>query len=53
MAGNSTSDIRVGEYTFCKNMGITKPQMDEMDEEDVLSFSWSMRIESKMTKGSR
>jgi hypothetical protein len=51
MGGSSVSDIRVGEYAFCKNAGITKPQMDEMDEEDVLSFSWCMRIEAKSNKG--
>jgi len=48
--GKGTTDTRISEYTFCKNQGISKIEMDEMAEEDVLAFSWVMRRESKNNK---
>lgn len=50
MQGSGSGNSQIGEYTFCKNMDISKPQMDETDEEDVLAFSWIMRLESKNNK---
>jgi len=47
LAGNKVSDNRIGDYTFCKTMQISKNEMDEMAEEDVLSFGWVMRREAK------
>ena len=50
MQGSGYGNAQIGEYTFCKNMGISKPQMDETDEEDVLAHSWIMRREAKNNK---
>jgi hypothetical protein len=47
LAGKSVSDNRIGDYTFCKKMSVSKPEMDEMAEEDVLSFGWMIRLEAK------
>jgi hypothetical protein len=50
LAGNKVGDARIGEYTFCKNLNISKLDMDDMAEEDVLSFSWMMKREAKNSK---
>ncbi len=50
MQGSGSGNAIIGEYNFCKNMGISKVDMDEMDEEDVLAFSWIMRREAKNNK---
>jgi len=47
LAGKKVGDNRIGDYTFCKNMDISKIEMDEMAEEDVLSFGWMIRREAK------
>jgi len=47
MVGIGAGDARIGEYTFCKNLSISKVDMDAMDEEDVMAFSWVMRREAK------
>lgn len=51
--GEGTTDTRISEYTFCKNQGISKVDMDNMAEEDVLAFSWMMRRESKSKNNKR
>lgn len=50
MQGVGKPNAEMGEYIFCKNMGISKPQMDETDEEDVLSHSLNMMLEAKHNK---
>lgn len=47
LAGKKVSDNRIGDYTFCKKMRVSKPEMDEMAEEDVLSFGRMIRLEAK------
>lgn len=47
LAKHKVSDNRIGDFTFCKTMRISKIEMDEMAEEDVLSFGWVMRREAK------